>query len=193
MAKIALLLTPDFADWEYAMIAGAGRSFYGLDVRFFAPQSGELVSAGGLHTLVAHDFGAVGDWQADAVIVVGGNIWGTEDAPDIGNMLRSEYARGTTIAGICGGTLALAKAGMLNEVNHTSNARDFLTLNAPSYKGQDHYVDQPFAQSHQRIITAAGTAPASFAAAVFTSVGVDKETTSQFSAMMAAEHGASLA
>lgn len=35
MSKIAVLLTPGFADWEYAFIAGTGGPFYGPDVQFF--------------------------------------------------------------------------------------------------------------------------------------------------------------
>jgi len=37
MARVGLILTPGFADWEYAFIAGTASPFYGIDVRFFAP------------------------------------------------------------------------------------------------------------------------------------------------------------
>ena len=48
MARVSLILTPGFADWEYAFIAGTGSAFYGIDVRFFAPATGEFRSQGGL-------------------------------------------------------------------------------------------------------------------------------------------------
>ena len=44
MARVSLILTPGFADWEYAFIAGTGSAFYGIDVRFFAPATGEFRS-----------------------------------------------------------------------------------------------------------------------------------------------------
>ena len=46
--KIATILTSGFADWEYALIAGVGRSFYGLDVQFFTPEAGDVQSQGAL-------------------------------------------------------------------------------------------------------------------------------------------------
>ncbi len=50
---VAILLTQGFADWEYALIAGVGKSFYGLDVKFFSPETGEVISQGGLVTIVS--------------------------------------------------------------------------------------------------------------------------------------------
>ncbi|MFV0322295.1 MAG: hypothetical protein ACK5LE_07955 [Alphaproteobacteria bacterium] len=59
MEKVALLLAPQFADWEYGLIAGVGGSYYGLNIRFFAPQKGLLTSAGGLNVKVANSFDEV--------------------------------------------------------------------------------------------------------------------------------------
>ena len=47
MAKVAVLLTQGFADWEYALIGGTGGPFYGLDIQYFAPVAGEIRSQGG--------------------------------------------------------------------------------------------------------------------------------------------------
>jgi hypothetical protein len=44
MSKIAILLTPGFADWEYALIAGTGGAFYGLDMQFFGAEAGMVHS-----------------------------------------------------------------------------------------------------------------------------------------------------
>lgn len=41
MARIGLILTPGFADWEHAFIAVTA-PFYGTDVRLFAPAPGQL-------------------------------------------------------------------------------------------------------------------------------------------------------
>ena len=34
--KVAIILTEGFSDWEYALLAGTGRAFYGLDIAFFS-------------------------------------------------------------------------------------------------------------------------------------------------------------
>lgn len=190
MPKIAVLLTEGFADWEYAFIAGTGKPYYDIDVEFFAPSTGEVLSHGSLTALVSKDFDALQEWKPNAIVVIGGSIWRTEQAPQINNVLKDHYAQGVTIAGICGGTLALAHAGLLNEAAHTSNAADYLTENATEYSGQARYVASAAAVSDANIITAAGTAPVSFTAAVFSAVGLDEEQVSQFKARMAAEHSA---
>lgn len=188
MTKIAIILTQGFADWEYALLAGAGGAFYGQEIRFFAPTVGEVLSMGGLAAQVAHSFEGIAQWSPDAVVVIGSAIWETDDAPDIGALLQSHHSGGGVVAGICGGTLALARAGLLEKTTHTSNAPDYLTDNATGYDGSIHYRQSASAISADRVITAPGTAPASFAAAIFSSVGVDPDAVEQFRTMLAAEH-----
>lgn len=188
MAKLAVVLTQGFADWEYALIGGIGGPFYGLDIQYFTPQAGEVCSQGGLVAEVSQDLDLLTVWQPDAVIIVGGRIWETEDAPDINAVLNVQHARGAVTAGICGGTLALARAGLLDGVEHTSNDADFLARNAENYAGSERYVQSAAAVSSERVITAPGTAPVSFTAAIFEAVGVELEQVRQFRSMMAAEH-----
>ncbi|MBU1611501.1 MAG: DJ-1/PfpI family protein, partial [Proteobacteria bacterium] len=111
MSKIAVVLTPGFADWEYALIAGTGGPYFGLDVQFFAPVAGEVRSFGGLVALVSQTLDEILPWSPETVVVVGGDGWRSEDAPDLGELLRAQHAGGGVVAGICGGTLALARAG----------------------------------------------------------------------------------
>jgi putative intracellular protease/amidase len=188
MAKVAIVLTPGFADWEYALIGGTGGPFYGLDVQYFSPETGHLTSQGGLTAVVSQDLDALSAWQPSVIVVVGGMVWETDNAPNIGKFVKTMHERGTYIAGICGGTLALARAGLLNDVPHTSNNAVFLKQNVPGYTGDAHYQSSASAISSGRLITAPGTAPTSFTAAVFEASGLPKETVSQFKGMMAAEH-----
>ncbi len=46
MGKVAVVLTQGFADWEYALLAGTGGPFYGFDIRYFAPEAGQVRSLG---------------------------------------------------------------------------------------------------------------------------------------------------
>lgn len=188
MPKLAVVLTQGFADWEYALIGGTGGPFYGLDVQYFTPEPGEIRSQGGLAAFVSRDLVALSAWQPDALIIVGGVIWESENAPDINALLKAQNARGCVIAGICGGTLALARAGLLDEVEHTSNDASFLGRNAENYGGSGRYRQSAAAITDGRVITAPGTAPVSFTAAVFESVGLDRESVQQLRTMLAAEH-----
>lgn len=188
MAKVAVILTQGFADWEYALVAGTGGPFYGLDVRFFAPEIGEVRSQGGLVAVVSHRLDEIPQWSPQVVVVVGGTIWASENAPDIGGVLKGQHTGGGVVAGICGGTLALARAGLLNETPHTSNDADFLGQNAKGYSGSVHFRESAAAISSNRVLTAPGTAPVSFTAAIFESAGLDRDAVQQFRKMMAAEH-----
>lgn len=188
MNKIAIILTDQYAEWEYALIAGTGVPYYGLDIRFFTPKPGEVRSMGGLTATIPNAVNEIPDWSPDALVVVGGTIWGTDAAPDLNELLQTQHEKGCVIAGICGGTLALARSGLLNTTPHTSNDADFLVDNAKGYEGAEQYRASTSAVSADRIITAPGSAPASFAAAVFESVGLAPEAIQHFKDMLAAEH-----
>lgn len=188
MSKIALILAQDFADWEFGLISGTGGPFYGLDVQFFSPTPGTLRSQGGLNAEVQQGLADLDDWTPDVVAVIGGLVWETPEAPGIGSTLVVHHKRGAAIAGICGGTLALARAGLLDKVAHTSNDAEFLTAHAKDYAGAGRFQDCPKAVTEGGIITAPGTAPASFTAAIFAAAGLDAPAVEQFTAMMAAEH-----
>lgn len=89
MARIGLILTPGFADWEYAFIAGTASPFYGIDVRFFATITGQFKSQGGLAVTVDSSLQHCLDWTPDVVVVIGGMAWERSDAPD--NSRLSSY------------------------------------------------------------------------------------------------------
>lgn len=188
MARISLILTPGFADWEYAFIAATASPFYGIDVRFFAPTTGQINSQGGLAVTIDSSLQQCLDWKPDVVAVIGGMVWESVEAPDIRDFLHASRSNGATIAGICGGTLALARAGLLDDIPHTSNSADFLQENAVSYEGHARYQNSRVAVVADRIITAPGPAPVSFTCAVFKGAGLSSEIISQFRSMLAAEH-----
>ena len=188
MARIGLLLSPGFADWEYAFIAGTASPFYGIDVRFFAFAPGQIHSQGGLPVTIDSNLQQCLDWKPDVVVVIGGLVWERAEAPDIRDFLHASRSSGATIAGICGGTLALARAGLLDKTPHTSNSANFLQENAAGYEGHGFYRNSPIAVIADRIITAPGPAPVSFTCAVFEGAGLSSESISQFRSMLAAEH-----
>ncbi len=143
-----------------------------------------MSSQGGLIVHISKSFNELSDFSPKAIVIIGGTIWETDNAPDLNQLLRDYYSTGGVIAGICGGTLALARSGLLNHVEHTSNNIEFLISNAPSYSGSRYYQNTSKAVSDKQIITAAGTAPISFSMAVFESVGFDKDFVAQYGSMI---------
>lgn len=133
MKKIATILTEGYADRETALLNAVTRSFYQIDTRFATPRGKPVASAGGL--TVTPDL-AVEDIDVsaiDALVVNGGTAWSQPDAPDISGVLVAARDAGKTVAGICDATPALAKAGLLDEVEHTSNSAE--NLPATGYWG----------------------------------------------------------
>ncbi|NED62370.1 glutamine amidotransferase, partial [Streptomyces sp. SID10244] len=76
---------------------------------------------------------------------------------------------GVPVAGICGATVGLARAGLLDDRAHTSNAA--AQLEPTGYAGAANYVDAP-AVTDRGVVTAAAVAPVDFAREVFALLGV---------------------
>lgn len=189
MPRIAIVLTEGYADWECAYLNGIGRAYYGIKTQNVAPDGGKITSQGGLKTLPDDSLENMKPKAFDALVMCGGSIWETDNAPDMKQLALEFLDEGKVVAAICGSTLALANAGILDNRHHTSNAPNYLTENAKTYNGKSLYVDQVTAVEDQNVITAPGNAPAHFSAAVFQAVGIDEKTVSEFLRMLSAEHG----
>lgn len=192
MNKITLLLVDAFADWEYAFIAGTGGAYFNFNIDFIAPDPGMVRSQGGL---IVHIENGIDSFTPDAsstLVVIGSATWAGDAPPDarsgLTQLLEAHHRTGGVVAGICGGTIPLARAGLLESCAHTSNSPEFLTDTVAPYGGQRHYVVGPQAVSDNRVITAPGTAPVSFTAEVFAQSGLDPDACVQFRKMLAAEH-----
>lgn len=186
MTTIITILTDGYADWETALLNAAARSYYQVDTRFATPGGKPVVSSGGLKVtpdLAVEDIDVA---SIDALVVNGGSIWSQTDAPDIGAALVAARDAGKVVAGICDGTLALARAGLLDTIRHTSNSPD--NLPPTGYRGAGHYQDQPDAVVDGKIVTAAGTAPVSFMGGVMQALGLRDGNLDYYLGMYGAEH-----
>ncbi len=83
---------------------------------------------------------------------------------------------GVMVGAICGATMAMADAGMLNSRRHTSNDLQVLRQYCPGYAGVSYYVDEP-AVLDGNLVTASGIAPVEFAFQVLKKLGVMRENT----------------
>lgn len=184
MQPITIILTDGYSDWEIGHLAGLGGAFFNASFHFVSPRGGALRSVAGLPIAETGRFEAQ---QSGVVVLCGGRAWEAPDGPDLSELLRLSFANGCTIAGICGGTIALARAGLLDAVDHTSNGPGYLKSHVRTYQGEAHYRDQPQAVSAGRIITAAAPAPASFAQEVLLAAGCPFEQARQVSDMLGRE------
>ncbi|EIM75158.1 ThiJ/PfpI domain-containing protein [Nitratireductor aquibiodomus RA22] len=186
--KIGFVFIENYADWEYGLLAASAVEWLGADVVALTPGAGTVTSIAGFRR--AGDRGASAEENADlgAVAVIGSDRWTVADAPDVAPLLQTVGARGGVVGGICAGTLALARAGLFETRSHTSNGADWIDENLPDYKGRENYRDVPFAVCDDRVVSAPGTAPATFASAFLEAVFPDKiEMLTEFRAMMARE------
>jgi putative intracellular protease/amidase len=164
---VHVLVFEGFADWEPAYALAELRRSGGLDVVTLGFTDAPVRSMGGLRVVPDR---AIAGLEATAVrllLLPGGDMWeGTYPRAALDAVLAELHARGVPIAAICGATLALARAGLLNDRAHTSNEQAYLTSLAPEYAGGSRYVDT-LAVRDRAVITASGLGPTEFAREIF--------------------------
>ena len=187
MTTMLTILTPGFADWETTMLNAVAHAFYKVETRYATPGGRPVTSAGGMTVTPDLALEAVDVADYDAIIVCGGTIWQSPEAPDLAPLLGDARAEGKLIGLICDATVAAAKAGLLDNVRHTSNGAGYLDFTG--YAGAPFYRDTPAAVSDGRIVTAAGVAPVSFMAAIIEGLGLADDNLSYYVGMHAAQYG----
>lgn len=189
MKRCVALFHHGWADWEAGFVLAALREYFGFEVAIATPDGAEVRSIGGVRAAADLAFDAVDAAGLDLLLVIGSASWIDGDNSEVVSLLQRVHAADKVIGAICAGTLAAARAGLLEDRPHTSNALDFLTAKAAGYGGQALYVDTPRAVTGGRVVTAPGSAPASFSVAVLRLVAPDQaEGIERYAAMLAAEH-----
>ncbi len=141
MVRAVTILTENFSDWEPALINSTGRAYYGFETCFASPGGMQVTSSGGMTIIPDLAIEAIRLEDVDLLIVPGGPIWKTDNAPAIEALVREAHARNIVVAGICDGTRVLAKAGVLDHLQHTSNSADNLK--------QVHYREQIITRTYR--------------------------------------------
>jgi putative intracellular protease/amidase len=185
--RIAVVILDQFADWEVGVLAAAARSWLGAEVRHYSPGGGAVRSMGGLSVTPDAALDSLDSRQFEALALIGSAAWEASDAPDVGELVRDAFAAGRPVGAICGATLAVARAGVLAGRRHTSNARQYLTGQVAGYDGS-LYVDTPRAVIDNGLVTAAGSAPVSFATGLLGLVWPGHLLLAEMANLLAAEH-----
>jgi putative intracellular protease/amidase len=185
MPTIVTILTEGFADWETTLLNGVARGFYKAETRYATPGGKPVTSTGGMKVIPDLALEDVDLDQLDALIVCGGEIWQTDKAPDLGKILNAAHRKGKVVGATCDGTVAAARTGLLDNIDHTSNGEGY--LDGTGYKGKAHYKSVPHAVSIQKVITAPATAPVSFMTEVMKAIGLGDENLDYYVGMHAAQ------
>jgi len=109
--------------------------------------------------------------SVDALILPGGNTWTEAVHGPILKMAEMCLKEGIVVGAICGATLGLAQAGLLDSHGHTSNDLAYLKMVCPSYTGEEYY-NMESAVTDEKLITASGVAPLEFSVHVLKALDV---------------------
>ena len=175
--SIHILVFNGFADWEPSYALAELRRSGGHRVVTVGFSGDEVTSMGGLRVRPDRALDDVHAEDVRLLILPGGDMWEREDAyprAELEAFLDEVLTENRPVAAICGATVALARAGLLDDRRHTSNAPSYLAEQVPSYRGAALY--EPRLAVYDRcIITASGLGPVDFARAIFDELGLFSE------------------
>ncbi|MDI1366406.1 MAG: DJ-1/PfpI family protein [bacterium] len=166
MTVAAVFLQPGWADWEAGSVLALLRRDLGVQIEVATPDGEPQTSIGGLLVAADYRFDDPALSDADVYLLIGSDAWSDYRDEVVLGMLRQAVADGKIVGAICGATVAMARARLLDGRAQTANSQAWLEGEAPGYAGAAGYVDQPRAVTSGKVVTASGLAPVSFAAAV---------------------------
>lgn len=183
MITVYIYLLATLADWEIGPISAELNSR-----RFFKSNAQELIvktvalskepvkTMGGLTLIPDCTIDEIEVSEKTVLILPGANTWGEAENAQIIQKASDLLSKGGTVCAICGATVALANAGLLNDRPHTSNGKGFLEMFCPDYKGQKFYVDQS-AVKDGNLITGSATGSLLWAKLIIEKLDVFKQET----------------
>jgi putative intracellular protease/amidase len=188
MTKIVTILTEGFADWETTLLNAVARTYYNVATNYATPGGQPVTSSGGMKVMPDMAVEDVQPEAFDAVIVCGGTAWQSANPPDVAAMLHAARDKGVLLGLICDGTVAAAKAGILDDIRHTSNGAGY--LDPTGYKGAAFYRHTAAAVTDHRIVTAAGNSPVAFMSAIMEGLCLANDDLNYYVGLHAAQYKA---
>jgi putative intracellular protease/amidase len=127
---------------------------------------------GGLRVVPDRALAAIRPAEIEMLILPGGDMWESSyPEAEVNQALNDLVAAAVPVAAICGGTLAVARAGLLNRRRHTSNMPGYIAEHCPDYSGASLYEAVP-SVNDRGVITASGLAPVEFAREIFSQLRI---------------------
>jgi putative intracellular protease/amidase len=166
------------ADWETGHLLAELRTgrFTGtpFEIVTVAESSEPITTMGGIRILPDMLLADLDPADSDLLVLAGADTWDEGGGEAFAAAARRFLAAGVPVAAICGATAGLARAGLLDDRDHTSAAAEYLA--ATGYAGGDRYVDAR-AVIGGDLITAGPQSPVQFARATLERLGLASERT----------------
>lgn len=175
MKTVHMAVYDTFADWEVGhATAHINRALWQREpgtwqVRTVGLTREAVTSMGGMRVVPDVTLEELSPQESAMLILPGADTWEGGELAPFAEKAREFLAAGVPVAAICGATFGLARAGLLNDRPHTSNAAEYLAYSG--YSGSERFVYQP-AVTDGDLITASGTRPVEFARAIFALLGI---------------------
>ncbi|MDW7733335.1 MAG: type 1 glutamine amidotransferase family protein [Methanolobus sp.] len=179
MTKTAYFYVFDtMADWEPGFLIAelhSGRYFRKDATKYKVVTVGitkePVTTMGGVH--IAPDLTVEECTATDAGVLIlpGGDTWLEAIHFSMLEKVKEFLDAGIFVAAICGATMGLAMAGLVDDRPHTSNDLGYLKAVCPTYTGEKFYR-QELAVTGGNLITASGIAPLEFAREVLKELDV---------------------
>ena len=185
MITVYIYLLATLADWEIGSVTAELNSR-----RFFRPDAPHVIvktvaltkepvkTMGGLTIIPDCTIDEIDVSDKTVLILPGADTWAESQNTQIIQKASYLLSKGGSVCAICGATVALANAGILNDRPHTSNGNGFLDMfcKPGSYKGQNFYINQP-AVSDGNLITGSATGSIMWAKLIIEKLGLFKPET----------------
>ncbi|MDP2589633.1 DJ-1/PfpI family protein [Vibrio sp. 10N.237.312.C02] len=178
--SIYLAVYDGISDWEYGYVLAHinSQEFQAFPDRFEIKTVGRnkesIRTKGGLTVVPDLSLDKLNPSDGKMLILCGSDNAATGGIDDFIDVAKRFIDNGICVAAICGATAALARKGILDNVPHTSNAKEFLEMTG--YAGSQNYIQEPVV-STDYLITAGGIEPIAFAAEIFRKLEIYSETT----------------
>jgi putative intracellular protease/amidase len=172
--RVHVLVFDGFADWEPSYALAELRRSGQYEIVSVGFTGDEVTSMGGLRVRPDRRLADVRAEDVRLLIIPGGDLWEHDDGyprPEVEALVATLLAVGRPVAAICGGTVAMARGGFLDDRRHTSNMPSYLRQHVPTYRGEEFY-DTSLAVRDRGLITASGLGAVDFAREIFAELGV---------------------
>jgi putative intracellular protease/amidase len=170
---IVMYILNTMADWEWGYTTAelkTGRFFKkgipAFNIKTVSLSKEPITTMGGLRIIPDLSIDEINAQNCTLLLLPGGETWMDSRHAPILEKAKDCLDKGIPVAAICGATMALASAGILDTYRHTSNDLAYLKQECPNYHGEENFQFQS-AVTDGNLITASGTAPIELAYQVF--------------------------
>lgn len=178
MRRIYFIVLDTLSDWEAGHVLAelhSGRFLKDPSLRYDVVLCGAtldpITTMGGLHMVPDVVISEIRPGEKDLLLLPGADTWLLPEQEPVNAKVREVLESKATVGAICGATLGLANAGLLDNRPHTSNDLGALKMFCPNYRGEPFYINEP-AVTNGNLITASGLAPVEYAYHIFRQLDV---------------------